>query len=106
MLPTWAGDFTERFTDLVPIALRVKKRVDMAQRVVGIGDIQQAGFIPPLGKDAVDGVGGYHFAHVADMNLPRWRDASIHHMASTTLVDDVVGEEIRPVPCLRCRRHR
>ena len=62
--------------------------------------------VSSLGEDAVDGVGGHHFAHVADMNLPRWCDAGIHHMASTTLVDDVVGEEIRPVSCLRCCGHR
>src|SRR5262245_24043388 len=106
MLPTWAGDFAERFTDFVPIALWVEKWVNMAQWIVRIGDVQQAGFISPLGEDAVDGVGGHHLTHVADMNLPRWRDASIHYMASTTLADDVVGEEIRPVSWLRGRRHR
>jgi hypothetical protein len=105
VLSARAWDLTQRPADTVPITLWVEEWIDVAQGVVGIGDIQQAGFTTSFGQDTMDGIGGDHLAHVADVDLPRWGDPGIHHVASTTLADDVIGEEISPVLCLRCRGH-
>jgi hypothetical protein len=42
MLSTRAGDLTQRLADLILIALAVEKRIDVAQRIISIGDVQEA----------------------------------------------------------------
>ena len=79
-------------------ALR-QEGVEPAQAVVGIGDINQAGFRPAIEQGSVDGLGSHDLAHVSDMHGTGWGYARGYGMGAGAF--QLGSDDISPV-----NRHR
>ncbi len=74
----------ERLADVLLVAVG-QKRVDLAQRVVGVADVDELRLAAVAGDGPMDGVGCQHLAHVAHVDGAGWRDRRGEDVAVTAL---------------------
>ena len=61
----------QRMADPLTVAV-VKERVNLAQRVGSVGDIDQLRLAARIAHRTRHRIGGEDFAHAADVDWPRW----------------------------------